>query len=127
NRDSDLFTGGIVISNADQGNNPEGVMVIQSETKGKLRGIAIAIDDYLERYKIGDSVVVRIDGKVLERKNGFLQVSGLTPLDVGKISENNEQRVHVDTDDIGIILTDKDVYENTLIRVRDVNLVGAVR
>ncbi len=125
--DDDLFIGGIVISNADQGNNPEGKIIIQNEANGRLRGIALAVEDYITRYKAGDSVIVKINGKILEKEDGFLQISGLSPLEVGRISVNNDQRVHVETEEIGVILADKDSYESTLVQVRSVDLVGAVR
>lgn len=125
--DGDLFIGGVVISNPDHMNNPEGKMIIQNYDKGQLRGIALALDKHLERYKEGDSVVVKLGGGILERVNGMLQVSGLTVLDVGKISSNNEQKVHIVTDIFDPFLSDDDTYECTLVQLVSVDVLNVER
>lgn len=125
--DREFFIGGIVISNAGQGNNPEGKIIIQNQANGRLRGLALAVDSYLDRYKVGDSVIVRIDGKVLERIDGVFQISGLSPLEIGRISENNEQHVHLETDDFSVLASGVDIYQNTLVRLISADVPGVVR
>lgn len=125
--DGDLFIGGVVISNPDHMNNPEGKVIIQNYDNGQLRGIALALDEHLERYKEGDSVVVKLGGGVLERVNGILQISGLTVLDVGRISSNNEQKVHIVTDIFDPFLTDDATYECTLVQLVSVDVLNVER
>src|SRR5690606_34520257 len=97
-KNEDLFITGVVISDVAHGNNPEGRVIVQGYADGELRGIALAIDGAINRYQPGDSVMVKVEGAVLERVDGILQVSDLTVLEVGRLSAGNEQKVHLATD-----------------------------
>lgn len=127
NPNEDLYISGVVISNPDHKNNPEGKMIIQNYDSEKLRGIAIAIDERLSRYKEGDSVIVKVQGGTLTRIDGLLQVIGLTMMQVGRISENNEQRLNIITDDFNDFFNMMDVYESTLIQLKDIQVLDVTR
>lgn len=123
----DLFIGGVVISNPDLKNNPEGKIILQNYANGQLRGIALAMEEHLNRYKEGDSIIAKVEGCVLERVDGILQVSGLTVLEVGRISAGNEQKIHLSTDNFGSVLADRDTYESTLVRLLSADVLDVER
>lgn len=123
----DIFISGIIISNTAQGNHPEGKIIVQNNTDGQLRGIVLALDESITRYQIGDSIVAKVEGKKLERVDGALQVSGLTIREVGRITTNNAQAVHIETNDLASIVANREVYESTLVRVLGVDVSDVVR
>lgn len=127
NSNSHLFVGGIVISNPGSGNTPEGKVIIQNSADGQLRGITLSIEGLYNRYLEGDSIIADIEGATLERVDGMLQVSGLTTLEVGRISTGNERKVNLSTQDFGILATGRDIYENTLIRLLDADVIDVTR
>lgn len=51
-----------------------------------LRGIAIDIGSAAANYVPGDSVHVKIEGSVLKRVNGILQITGVSPSNVEKVA-----------------------------------------
>ena len=77
-----VYLRGQVISDHSGGNLPAGLLFVQnarkiSSTADSLRGIAIAIGEAAAGYAPGDSVHVKIEGGVLKRVNGILQITGL--------------------------------------------------
>jgi hypothetical protein len=77
-----VYLRGQVISDHSAGNLPEGLLFVQnarkiSATADSLRGIAINIGQAAADYMPGDSVQVRIEGGVLKRVDGILQITGL--------------------------------------------------
>src|SRR5690606_25668533 len=126
-KNGELYVRGVVISNADPGNNPDGKVIVQNYADGRLSGVALSIDGPFDRYVVGDSVLVKVEVRLLERVDGILQVSGLTIMDVGRISAGNEQRIHVTTDNFASILTGSDTYENTLVSLQAVEVLDVER
>ena len=77
-----VYLRGQVISDHSGGNLPKGLLFVQnarkiSATADSLRGIAINIGQAAESYSPGDSVHVKIEGGVLKRLDGILQITGL--------------------------------------------------
>src|SRR5690606_33870675 len=70
------YTSGIVVSNHENGNFPEGRIAIESVWRGKIRGLILEVDDPL-KYLAGDSVLVDIEGVKLSRNSGPLTLTGL--------------------------------------------------
>lgn len=126
-KEGGLFIGGVVISNPDLKNNPEGKIIVQNYANGQLRGIALSIEEHLNRYKEGDSIIAKVNGCVLERVDGILQISGLTVLEIGRISAGNEQKIHLGTDNFGSVLADRDTYESTLVRLLSAEVLDVER
>ena len=124
---NNLLISGIVISNTAHKNNPEGKIIVQNNADGKLRGIALDIQGQIGRYLPGDSIIARIDGATLESAEGVLQVSGLTVAEVGRISVDNVQEVHLTTDNLSGLIANRDIYESTLVKVTSVEVVGVER
>lgn len=80
---------GVVISDHSGNNLPAGLLILQNTRNvgavDSLRGIAIAIGQDAANYVPGDSVHVKIEGGVLKRLNGILQITGLTSNTVTKV------------------------------------------
>ncbi|TKC10258.1 hypothetical protein FA048_08665 [Pedobacter polaris] len=80
---------GQVISDQTGGNMPNGLLFVQNAKDfgggiDSLRGIAINIGAAAANYIPGDSVHINLEGGVLKRISGILQITGLTAANVEK-------------------------------------------
>lgn len=116
---------GVVISNPDGGNVPAGIVVLQNTRRKKTRGISLVLPN-AQNYKSGDSLVVRVEGSMLKKVNGSLQITGLADAAVTKVSSGNA--VTVQTVSSYTINLKPGDYENTLVMVKSgvVNPVPAI-
>ena len=107
---------GVVVSDHLGGNTPAGLLVVQDKRRlAQLRGISIALGDAAKNYAPGDSVIIDVEGGVLKRVNGILQVTGLNNADVTKVSSGNKvEPVAVKVSDV---LNAPKLYESTLISI----------
>ncbi len=106
---------GVVISDFTAGNSPEGVLVIQNNRNKRIRGIAIAIGSTAANYLPGDSLKVNLDGSVLKKINGSLQLTGITDAGIEKLSSGNATAVQsVSTLTVN---TNPGLYESTLVMI----------
>lgn len=105
---------GVVVSDHSGKNLPSGLLVIQDRRRlNELRGISINIGTDAEKYVPGDSVVVNVEGGVLTRENGILQIKGLTNSNITKVSSNNP--IPANRVPASSVLANPDKYESTLI------------
>ena len=123
NDNKEVFIGGIVISNSGHGNIPENKIILQNYENNRLRGIMLSVEGDINRYQSGDSLVVRVDNKELKKVDGVLQVMNLTVKEVGIISSGNEEKVHIETDNLNDIIEETSVYENTLVKLLSVDVL----
>lgn len=106
---------GVVISDFSGGNNPEGLMVIQSNRNKRIRGISIPMGASASTYLPGDSLKINVEGSVLRKVNGSLQLTGITDASIEKISSNNAVAIQSVTT---LELNSKpNLYESTLVSV----------
>ncbi|RZK21459.1 MAG: hypothetical protein EOO86_01095, partial [Pedobacter sp.] len=82
---------GQVTSDHSGKNLPEGLLFVQNSRKvsatiDSLRGMAINIGAAAANYLPGDSVHIRIEGGVLKRVNGVLQITGIPATNVEKVA-----------------------------------------
>lgn len=82
---------GQVTSDHSGKNLPEGLLFIQnlrsvSATIDSIRGMAFNIGADAAKFVPGDSVHISIEGAVLKRVNGILQITGLTGANVQKVA-----------------------------------------
>ncbi|PST84300.1 hypothetical protein C7T94_06180 [Pedobacter yulinensis] len=82
---------GQVTSDHSGKNLPEGLLFIQnvrkvSATIDSIRGMAVNIGAAAASYVPGDSVHINIEGGVLKRVNGILQITGLPASNVQKVA-----------------------------------------
>ncbi|MGC4099709.1 DUF5689 domain-containing protein [Ferruginibacter sp.] len=105
---------GVVVSDHTGNNLPEGLLVIQDKRRlSELRGISIAIGADAAKYIPGDSVIVNVEGAVLKRANGILQITGVSGGAVTKVSSGNP--IGVNRVPSSSVLADPGKYESTLI------------
>jgi len=106
---------GVVISDAEGSNIPSGLIVLQNTWRNKTRGIVIT-SSVAGSYKSGDSLLVSIDGGVLKRVNGSLQLTGIADAAIKKISSGNPTNIQA-ASSYSINLKPND-YESTLVQVK---------
>ncbi|UYQ93660.1 DUF5689 domain-containing protein [Chitinophaga horti] len=104
---------GVVISDHSGKNLPEGLLIMQDYRRlNLLRGIAIELGAAAADYVPGDSIVVELDGAVLTRKNGILQITGVTTTDITKVAANGSiPRVRVNSN---LIINKPEDYESVM-------------
>ncbi len=105
---------GLVVSNHAGKNIPSNCIAIQNEWRGQLRGIMLEVND-VDRYRLGDSIDVWIDGLKLAQKNGILTLSGLNHNNTYIINRNNP--VKATPVSIASLSNKYDDYESTYVEV----------
>ncbi|HET8828139.1 MAG TPA: DUF5689 domain-containing protein, partial [Pelobium sp.] len=106
---------GVVISNPDSLNLPEGIVVMQETRSRRIRGIILAVDN-ASNYKTGDSLVVNITGKKLTKIDGSLQITGLTPANI-EVAGTGFMKTPLAVSNLSVIAKPQD-YESTLIEIK---------
>ncbi|HMR17832.1 MAG TPA: DUF5689 domain-containing protein [Sphingobacterium sp.] len=114
------YISGVVISDPANGNAPEGLVILQSFKRKLLRGIALEMGAAAAVYNPGDSLVVKIDGKTLDRVSGMLQISDVSVDDVERVSTGHTQHINITTTTFTDITRWMDMYESTLVSVKSV-------
>jgi hypothetical protein len=90
---------GQVISDHSGNNLPAGLLIIQNTRRvgngiDSLRGMAINIGADAAKYVPGDSVHINIEGGVIKRVDGILQISGVDASKVTKVASNVELKAN---------------------------------
>lgn len=112
---------GLVTSDHSGKNLPSGLLILQNHringalATDSIRGIAINIGADAAKYVPGDSVHVKIDGAVLSRVDGILQVTGVSAANVTKIASGKP--VSAPRVPSSFVLNDPARYESTLITI----------
>lgn len=106
---------GVVISNPDSLNIPEGIVVVQQTLRKRTRGIMLALSNASE-YKEGDSLVINIVGKKLAKVNGGLRITNLTEADID-VAGTGFMKTPLAVSNLSVIARPQD-YESTLIEIK---------
>jgi hypothetical protein len=107
---------GLVVSDHSGGNLPSGLLIVQDRRRlSELRGISIPIGTEAANFSPGDSVVINVEGGVLKRVDGILQVTGISSGAITKVSAGNT--IPVNRVPTNKILENPDKYESTLVVV----------
>jgi len=106
---------GTVISDYSGSNMPAGLLVVQNTRRAKLRGISIALGATAANYVPGDSVMIKVDGGVLTRINGILQITGVPAGAVTKVASGSAPAGTRAPN--SSILATPDNYESTLVAI----------
>jgi hypothetical protein len=109
---------GIVISDPSNGNAPGGLVVMQSYRRKQLTGIVLSLGNDAAQYHAGDSIVVKVEGGTLERRDGILQITNLSATSVTKVSSNNVQKLNTSATTFTSITNNMGMYEGTLVQLR---------
>ncbi|RZL48538.1 MAG: hypothetical protein EOP00_09015 [Pedobacter sp.] len=103
---------GIVVSDHTGGNLPEGIIMIQDKKRlNQLRGIAIPIGADATKYLRGDSVRVNVNGGILKRVNGQLQITNVPASAITKLA--SAMPIEPNRVPSSYILADPYKYEST--------------
>ncbi|MFC5284420.1 DUF5689 domain-containing protein [Pedobacter alpinus] len=107
---------GVVVSDHSGNNLPSGLLVIQDRRRlNQLRGISITIGAEAANYIPGDSVNVKIDGGILKRVDGLLQVTNIPASAVTKVGSG--KNIPPNRVPSSYILADPNRYESTLVAI----------
>ncbi len=114
---------GIVISDFRSGNSPAGLLVVQNTRPtglaiDSLRGMSFSIGAAASTFVPGDSIHVKVEGGVLKRVNGILQIMGLSNSAITKVASGRQIKTQAVS--TGAILTNPDRYESTLVTLTNV-------
>ncbi len=105
---------GVVVSDHSGNNLPEGLLVLQDSRRlSELRGISVAIGSDAAKYVPGDSVIINVEGGVLKRENGILQIKGVPASAISKVSSGNPIGANRVTS--SAILANPEKYESQLL------------
>lgn len=114
---------GIVISNPDSGNAPKNLVILQNNRRQAIRGIAIPLGTAAANYRLGDSLLINVEGAVLKRVNGTLQLTGITESGIKKVSSQNP--VTLQGVSSYTIKNNPDAYESTLVQIKSATISPA--
>ena len=112
---------GVVVSDFSAGNSPVGLLVVQNSRLvgganiDSVRGMAINIGNDAAKFALGDSVHVKVEGGVLKRVNGILQITGVSSSAVNKVGANRPLKIPVVN--VAQLMAAPGNYENTLLTV----------
>lgn len=110
---------GVVISDHSGQNLPAGLLIIQNRRPvgnvDSLRGIAIPIGADALKYTSGDSVLIKVEGGILKRQDGILQITGLNSSAVKRVATGRPIAV-IQATTTAILARPSD-YESTLIAI----------
>jgi hypothetical protein len=107
---------GVVVSDHTSGNLPKGLLIVQDKLRlNQLRGIAIPIGENASKYVSGDSVHVKIQGGLLKRVDGILQILNISGTDIIKKAAN--KTIAANRVPSSFIFADPGKYESTLVSI----------
>jgi len=109
---------GVVVSDFSSGNSPSGLLVIQnSRTVGNgvdsIRGVAVNLGVDASKYAFGDSVHIKIEGAVMKRMDGVLQIVGVSSASVNKVASGKNVKIPVVN--TAQLLAAPNAYESTIV------------
>jgi hypothetical protein len=112
---SDKITG-VVISDHSGGNLPAGLLIMQDNRRlGQLRGIDIPVGNDATNYVPGDSLIINVNGAVLKKVDGILQLTGIETSDITKVSSGSAIAIPIVK--ANAILAARDAFESTLLSI----------
>jgi len=105
----------VVISDHSGKNLPAGILFVQDRRRlNELRGIQIPLAE-AANYVAGDSVMINVEGAVLKRVNGNLQITNVSASAIKKVASN--VKIIPNRVPSSAILANPDKYESTLLSI----------
>ncbi|MEI5984178.1 DUF5689 domain-containing protein [Sphingobacterium sp. PU5-4] len=106
----------VVISDHSGNNLPEGMLFVQDARRlSLLRGVAIPLGDLAKEYKPGDSVIINLDGTVLDRVDGLLQIKNVDQNRITKVA--SDRPVYATLTNTAKIAAKPYDFESTLVAI----------
>jgi len=107
---------GVVVSDHSGKNLPEGLLIIQDARRlGLLRGLAIPLGADAASYAVGDSLSISLEGAVLKRVDGILQLTGITKDKITTLKTGSKVEANVVKGNS--VLANPEAYESTFISI----------
>lgn len=104
----------LVVSNHEGKNFPSNYIAVQNEWRGQLRGILLEVENP-ERYRLGDSIDIWVDGLTLGRRDGALALLGANNNNTFIINRNNP--VVAKAVSISSLVNQYNNYESTYVEI----------
>jgi hypothetical protein len=112
---------GVVVSDFRSGNSVAGLIALQNSringTADSLRGISFNLGTAAANFIPGDSLHIKLEGGLLKRVDGILQITGLPISAVTKIASN--RIIKLQAANTSAILANPDRYESTLVAINN--------
>jgi len=112
---------GVVVSDFRSGNSVTGLIALQNSringTADSLRGISFNLGTAAANFIPGDSLHIKLDGGVLKRVDGILQITGLTGSAITKVASG--RTIKLQAANTSAILANPDRYESTLVAINN--------
>ncbi|GAA3934701.1 DUF5689 domain-containing protein [Chitinophaga oryziterrae] len=103
----------MVVSDHSGNNLPPSLLVVQDSRRlSLLRGISIPLGAEAADYVPGDSLIIHVEGKVLKKVDGILELTGIKKEDITKVSSGNT--IPIKQVSTNLFLANPDAYESTL-------------
>lgn len=111
---------GLVVSDFSEGNSPTGLLIVQNSRTvangiDSVRGIAINLGTEAAKYLPGDSVHIKVEGSILKRVNGILQITGINTSAITKVGSGKTIKIPVVN--LGLINASPSSFESTLLTI----------
>jgi len=130
--DTNYIIEGFVVSSDEYGNFKE-KLVLQDAVENPTSGIQLLIDKeaIFEDYAIGDKVFVKLNKLYMAKSDGILtigfpngtKISKIEASEVNRFIYTSEENFEIIPTEISISEVQNPLYENTLVRVLDVQLI----
>ncbi|MBB4106962.1 DUF5689 domain-containing protein [Pedobacter zeae] len=112
---------GVVVSDFRSGNSVPGLIALQNSringSADSLRGISFNVGAAAADYIPGDSLHIKLEGGVLKKVDGILQVTGLTSSAITKVASG--RTIKLQAANTNTILANPDRYESTLVAINN--------
>lgn len=106
----------VVVSDHSGKNLPQGLLVVQDARRlGLLRGLSIPLGADATNYAVGDSLVINLEGAVLKRIDGILQLTGITSSKITKLSSGSVVLPNIVKGNS--VIDNPEAYESTFISI----------
>lgn len=108
---------GVVSCDYSKGNMPHGRISIQQNYRTRTAGIALDMGEYAPNVKLGDSILVRIEGKTLTREGGSIQVKNIMEEDLKILGNTSLEPIKVTA---ATLIANPGTYEAVLVSISNV-------
>lgn len=106
----------VVISDHSGKNLPSGLLIVQDRRRlNELRGIQIPLGSEANKYVSGDSILINVEGAILKRVDGNLQITNVNPGAIKKVASN--VKIVPNAVSSSVIFANPDKYESTLLSI----------
>lgn len=114
----------VVISDHSGKNLPQGLLIVQDARRlGLLRGLAIPLGNETSNYAVGDSLEINLDGAVLKRVDGILQLTGITSSKITKLKSGSVVLPNIVKGNN--VINNPGAYESTFISITKAGFDGS--